>query len=381
MNNIQLGVKILHYLHGPCEVTYVGKRYLGIFVEEKPVYSGMVKFAHHQLIRRNDRDYCMWRTWLEQVWDRDRFIKGVFCHFAWPHSTFFIEVKGTPHFMESHWEPFFAYDLKRIRELQKKIRRHGIPAPGYGEGRETPHQLPENCPEGKTTTWPNAGYGAALSLLTTCGPKDEYSLFPFWTQGSSYNLKLEWVLEWGNDRDAQIIAKLDDMSLTFFDTRYQANRLWYEAGGTNLFSLVGIAYCANVAAIVELDNADAKREQMEWRKTADRRSARDRRRKKITRVCEPEQLPESTLGTMKFQNVDNRDIDDYSFRGPIKEVTPFTDFLGQDGWVVKTSLMWNFDLDIIVTARTWNGETPPEIDQDIEGQLWLQGYLQDEAEP
>jgi len=35
----------------------------------------------------------------------------------------------------------------------------------------------------------------------------------------------------------------------------------------------------------------------------------------------------------------------------------------------------DFDLDIVVTARAWDGETPPEMGQDIEGSLWLQGYL------
>ena len=37
----------------------------------------------------------------------------------------------------------------------------------------------------------------------------------------------------------------------------------------------------------------------------------------------------------------------------------------------------NFDLDIVVTALSWDGEAPPEVGQDIEGSLWLQGYLKE----
>lgn len=32
-------------------------------------------------------------------------------------------------------------------------------------------------------------------------------------------------------------------------------------------------------------------------------------------------------------------------------------------------------LDILITRRAWTGEAPPQVGQDIEGRLWLQGYL------
>lgn len=35
----------------------------------------------------------------------------------------------------------------------------------------------------------------------------------------------------------------------------------------------------------------------------------------------------------------------------------------------------DFDLAIVVTARAKDGEAPPEVGQNIEGRLWLQGYL------
>jgi hypothetical protein len=33
------------------------------------------------------------------------------------------------------------------------------------------------------------------------------------------------------------------------------------------------------------------------------------------------------------------------------------------------------DLDIVITRCAWSGEEQPQVGQDIEGRLWLQGYL------
>lgn len=39
------------------------------------------------------------------------------------------------------------------------------------------------------------------------------------------------------------------------------------------------------------------------------------------------------------------------------------------------------DLDILITRRAWQGDAPPRVGQDIEGQLWLQGRLWMPSEP
>lgn len=88
-----------------------------------------------------------------------------------------------------------------------------------------------------------------------------------------------------------------------------------------------------------------------------------------------------------FIPVDGGDIDDYQFRGPVKVVEPFDDFLGQSGWRVRVTVMRlseyaheDFDIDLLVTRRAWEGNTPPRLGQDIEGALWLQGRLLDPDE-
>ena len=62
-------------------------------------------------------------------------------------------------------------------------------------------------------------------------------------------------------------------------------------------------------------------------------------------------------------------------------VEPFSDFLGQNGWRARVRVLCevpeNFDLDIWVTEKVWAGEHPPQVGEDIEGVLWLQGHLWD----
>jgi hypothetical protein len=33
------------------------------------------------------------------------------------------------------------------------------------------------------------------------------------------------------------------------------------------------------------------------------------------------------------------------------------------------------DLDILITRPAWTGDARPQVGQDIEGRLWLQGHL------
>ena len=81
-----------------------------------------------------------------------------------------------------------------------------------------------------------------------------------------------------------------------------------------------------------------------------------------------------------FVRADGGDADEYSFRGAVQYVDPFTDFLGQAGWRLRVAVIRAddndaLDLEIVVTARAWDGPAPPAVGQDVEGNLWLQGRL------
>lgn len=86
-------------------------------------------------------------------------------------------------------------------------------------------------------------------------------------------------------------------------------------------------------------------------------------------------------GAAIFLPIESWDIDDHEFRAPVKSVTPFEGWLGQDGWQLRATVMRvgdddrDLDLDILVTRRAWSGDAPPQVGQDIRGRLWLQGSL------
>jgi hypothetical protein len=55
----------------------------------------------------------------------------------------------------------------------------------------------------------------------------------------------------------------------------------------------------------------------------------------------------------------------------------------QSRWQVRATVMrfaldgvdQDADLDIHITTMAWTGSDAPQVGQDIEGRLWLQGYL------
>lgn len=55
--------------------------------------------------------------------------------------------------------------------------------------------------------------------------------------------------------------------------------------------------------------------------------------------------------------------------------------LGQRAWRVRATVLRSLetdediDLDILVTEKVWGNEMPPMVGGDMEGHLWLQGYL------
>ena len=77
--------------------------------------------------------------------------------------------------------------------------------------------------------------------------------------------------------------------------------------------------------------------------------------------------------------VEDWDRDDYWFRGPVRSVKAFDDWLGQSGWRVRVCVMQmdteDAELDVFVTSRSWSGDEPPQVGEDMEGALWLQGRL------
>lgn len=348
--DIVIGSRIKHELHGYGTVTFIGTEYIGITFEK----GGNALIRPEILVEENP-------DILEPVEPNQTNV-------SWPESTFVQESKDAEHCLASHWEPFVD-DAKEILTNVPEFMAKSLDQIGYGGvGRKPPKSLPEDWPNGIQLVWPLRVQG--LSLLIRFGEKEKTlaSLFPFFVTGSQHTVTMRKVLVWESGVEAQIAASWGETAVTFFDTQYLINRAWYEAGKKYEFIFSGVAYHAGPA------------EKKEW--TINRHPDEVAWMNQLLK--EEGRQHEATFtmnldGTALFLPANGGDVDDYSFHAPVKSVEEFKDWLGQDGWRVRATVMRfggkDADLDILITQRAWSGDLPPQVGQDIEGRLWLQGYL------
>jgi len=368
MDNLQVGDKILHQWHGPFDVTFVGADYIGICTDD----------GRHAMFRKEPEQFCPWSEKAESEWrtaqaeqETAEQSRKTLC---WPDSTFRFEPQGSEHFMGSHWEPFFEDGAEGIvSKLPEAINEADI-VTGFGSIKEPHRPLPEDWVPGYHLVWPQTDRGVIITIAVDDVAKQNRlcTVYPFWADGQRHRLVINEVAVWEAGVEAQITATIGEAEITLYDAHYLLNRSWYECGREYDFILSGIAYGARPAEEIELPYTPNP-DQVAWEAIlAQQRGEEPPERSGTIRLG----------GSAFFLPISEWDVDDYSFRGPIKAVTLFKDYLGQDGWLVKATVMRlsdlepeDFDLDIVITARAWDGETPPEVGQDIEGRIWLQGYL------
>jgi len=349
--DLTVGSHIEHAAHGAGTVTFVGTDYIGIRFD-------------------NQQEVLLRRDVLEH--DTPALIESkvkatVLPDLPWPASTFVAEPADAAHFLGSHWDAFFD-DSKDIMARLPEIAPNAIVQTGYGEHRKPQRSEPEDWPKGFELVWPLREKGVALVLRPEAQANMIVSIFPFCTLGSQLTLTLQQVRVWRGGLEAQITASWDDAEVTFFDTQYLINRAWYQAGQRYDFILSGVAYSAGPTVPTNLP-FQYHPDQLAWM---------NQQRKPGEELVKASSTM-NLQGAAIFLPVSDWDADDYSFHAPIKSITEFTDWLGQDGWRVKATVMRfgdaDADLDILITRRAWTGEAPPQVGQDMEGRLWLQGYL------
>lgn len=346
-----VGDRIEHPEHGLGTVTFVGTEYVGVAFDDTREI--LIRLAS---LERN----------LEPEDEPDP-ETGVIP--AWPASTFFPVDPNTLHYMGSHWDPFVD-DVVEIMKSLPEILPKSLLQIGYGDNRTPPRSIPQDWPRGHHLVWPLRTEGLALLLLSsnaTAGTQLA-SVFPFTTKGLQIRLTLHQVHVWQSGLEAQITAGWGESVVSFFDSQYLLNRGWYEADEDYDFILSGIAYDAGPAK-QRIMTVNHHPDEIAW--------MNQRSRDGVPPMAE---IGAVHLGNAAiFLPIDEWDIDDYHFRAPVKEVTEFRDWLGQDGWRVRATVMRfegeDADLDILVTRRAWSAPDPPQVGQDIEGRLWLQGYL------
>lgn len=283
---------------------------------------------------------------------------------SWPEGTFAWESENQEHYCGSHWEPFYE-NVDDLLDGLPGILGDARPFSAWGNTYPGPHEIPEEWAKGVHLCWPNGKHGLIATLRTGERDTEVINLYPFVSVGTEVSIDIHKVFVWSSGVAAQIEGGWCQSLVTFFDISFLNNRAWYEAGKRYNFVLSGIAYKAGIPALNELplipDSALAL-----WERS----------------MAEPEDERKPGIrldGAAIFASISEWDRDDYWFRGTVRKINPFEDLLGQSGWRVRATVMRfddeNADLDIFITRRAWSSDKPPEVGQDIEGTLWLQGRL------
>lgn len=352
--DFSIGQRLEHPEHGPATVIYLGENYVGLEFDK----------GENALLRIDSFESQPQTGLLASMDDALPLPENL----PWPMSTFVCEDAEAEHFLGAHWGPFVEDPKEIILRLPEMVQTAKVKN-GYGDIVKPARNLPEDWQKGCILAWPSPQRGIAVGLKLTPEANVVAGMYPFITEGSQHLLRLRRVNVWEDGIMAQIAATCGEADLSFFDTDFVANRGWYESGSVQDFILAGIAYGAKPSDVFELPFTPNP-EQIEWERVlAERRGE------------EPPDVPENfnLCGMAMLLPMHDGDIDEYSFRGPVKQVSSFDDFLGQSGWRMRVTVLrlaeGDFDLDIYVTRRAWRGQEPPQEGGDVEGTLWLQGRL------
>ena len=280
---------------------------------------------------------------------------------------FCFETEDKKHHLGTHWSPFFDDALPMIKRLPEILPASLAQVACADNERLAQHPIPSHWPQGIHLAWPLRTHGLMMTLKTSAnGPSEVKSLYPSVVTGSQHRLMIDRVVVWSGGLEAHIEGNIWDMPITFFDTLYCANRCFYEKSRLCEFILTGIAYSCRRAedhvieitnpSIVELLNRD------------------------IPENEKKDGIPVHTKGMAALIPLEEGDRDEYTFHGPVKAVEEIT-VLDQPGWICEVTVLrgmdpeMDIDLKILVTRRVWEEVEAPRIGEDIEGALWLQGYL------
>lgn len=283
---------------------------------------------------------------------------------SWPDCTFVWESEDQQHYCGSHWDPFYDSPDEILRALPGLIPE-SMPNRGFGDIYPGPHEVPESWHKGAYLCWPNPRRGLIAALRVSEKRAELVNVSPYAERGLQVSIEIERVQVWSSGAEAQIEGVWGEAPVAFYDLTYLSSRGWYELGRRLAFILNGIAYKARPASgedlVVSPDSVLGSWLQIE---------------------PESRSTPELRIGlegSSIFIPVDDWDRDDYWFRGPVRRVTVFSDWLGQSGWSVRVCVMQMQDadaeLEIQITSRAWSRPAPPRVGEDIEGSLWLQGRL------
>jgi len=274
-----------------------------------------------------------------------------------------------------HWR-IFSSDTK---ELFKSI------LPAYFEkgqlvGGTNVNSVPAECietdPLGVILCWPDCQKGImGVSEVRQAEKALRFATaFPFFADGISHEFILEGIQLWPNHLEAWLEVSFADMvDITFFDTMFAQNRYKYCKGTKYNFKMSAMAY--------HFVTVEAKQMIIDNPETI---SILHRRFEDLEDRLSTESVTVETQGMSALFDLEGRAPDNYSFRGPLKELVecPEKVFDNKIWRAVVTAVCPDgneLDLPIYITEEVLRGQPVPKVGEDCGGTFWLQGYLAEEG--
>ncbi len=196
--------------------------------------------------------------------------------------------------------------------------------------------------------------------------------YPFCAKGVKHRLVLDEIQEWENGIEALITAYQEEgPTLTFFDPFFFKNKFRYKVGEEYEFFLAGMVYKIKPSGSQTLELPEHEGTQFLRKHLAE----------KAGKPENSESIKLNLAGMAALIQTGESE-DDYNFSGPVKEVDSY-EFRNIEFYRIKVTVARNTvseqDLDINIYSKKsfFENGTTPQMGKDIEGVIWLQGYLVD----
>ena len=216
-----------------------------------------------------------------------------------------------------------------------------------------------------------SGFGCEVVVVGDESPHNYlHTAFPVAVRSQSHSF-VRSVREYCYGLEASITGTIGETQLTFFDPYYSLSSNLYEPGKELDVVLSGIFY--------HLEVVDPKERVMH--STAGEVHQREDAILLPMGAAEQRALPLDGFG-LSYMIAPSAcpGADDYTFRGPVREMQS-ADFFSRPARRITTTLLRlndaesDVDIDVyVLDERIRDGEMP-EVGDDIEGALWLQGFV------
>lgn len=189
--------------------------------------------------------------------------------------------------------------------------------------------------------------------------------YPFIQAKNNVRLTITAIDEWQNLFEAVLTGKTENgQSISFFDTNYFLHKETYEIGNTYNFSIFALGY--NVEVLKENTFSFEGQEAIDW---------------SLKIGEEPEYDDEGNVKPVIFHlnefvalmPIDSDFPEDYQFQSPIKSIDTIRAF-NKDFYKVKITAFRDPDIEVYLYCKTEFFEKKPEVNEAINGVIWLQGY-------